>query len=48
MALILAICKPQPNWIPKNPKLMFQICQKESKGLFFMLRELTDETKNQK
>src|ERR1035437_5603307 len=27
MALMLAICRPQPNWMPKNPKLMFQICQ---------------------
>src|SRR5271165_3562757 len=27
MALILAICRPQPNWMPRNPKLMFQICQ---------------------
>ena len=32
MALMLAICKPQPNWMPKNPKLMFQICQKLSRG----------------
>src|ERR1035438_1349772 len=32
MALILAICNPQPNWMPKNPKLMFQICQKLSRG----------------
>src|SRR6516165_9139319 len=27
MALMLAICSPQPNWMPRNPKLMFQICQ---------------------
>src|ERR1035438_8725011 len=33
MALMFAICRPQPNWIPKNPKLMFQICQKLSSGL---------------
>src|ERR1039458_8102893 len=32
MALMLAICNPQPNWMPKNPKLMFQICQKLSRG----------------
>ena len=28
MALMLAICSPQPNWMPRKPKLMFQICQK--------------------
>src|ERR1051326_6166714 len=28
MGLMLAICKPQPNWMPRKPKLMFQICQK--------------------
>src|SRR5262245_44210850 len=28
MALMLAICSAQPNWIPRKPKLMFQICQK--------------------
>src|ERR1700716_3900077 len=33
MALMFAICRPQPNWIPRNPKLMFQICQKPSLGL---------------
>jgi hypothetical protein len=33
MALIFAICSPQPNWIPKKPKLMFQICQKLRSGL---------------
>src|SRR5215204_5172360 len=27
------ICRPQPNWIPRNPKLIFQICQNESVGL---------------
>ena len=32
MALMLAIWRPQPNWIPKKPKLMFQICQKVSRG----------------
>src|ERR1039458_2185335 len=32
MALMLAICKPQPNWIPKNPKFMFQIWAKRSRG----------------
>src|SRR5690348_2334843 len=36
MALILAICRPQPNWMPKNPKFMFQIWPKRSLG-FSML-----------
>src|ERR1035437_1292557 len=34
MALMFAICKPQPNWMPRKPKLMFQICQKERRDLF--------------
>src|SRR5215510_3134791 len=34
MPLILASCSPQPNWMPKKPKLMFQICQKLRRGLF--------------
>ena len=25
MALMFAICSAQPNWMPRNPKLMFQI-----------------------
>src|SRR5271163_4374729 len=33
MALMLAICSPQPNWMPKKPKLMFHICQKLRLGL---------------
>src|SRR5206468_8705220 len=33
MALMFAIWSPQPNWIPRKPKLMFQICQNESGGL---------------
>src|SRR6266699_3183305 len=33
MALMFAICSPQPNWIPRKPKLMFQICQNERRGL---------------
>src|SRR5437870_12696255 len=33
MALMFAICSPQPNWIPRKPKLMFQICQNDSRGL---------------
>src|SRR4026208_2472322 len=31
---MLASCRPQPNWIPRNPKLMFEICQKLRRGLF--------------
>ena len=38
MALMFAICSPQPNWIPKNPKLMFQICQKFRRGLLSTCR----------
>jgi hypothetical protein len=33
MALMFAICNPQPNWMPKKPKLMFQICQNVRGGL---------------
>src|SRR5713101_3795164 len=33
MALMFAIWSPQPNWMPRKPKLMFQICQKPSRGL---------------
>src|ERR671918_1666255 len=33
MALMLAICSAQPNWMPRKPKLMFQICQKPRCGL---------------
>jgi hypothetical protein len=25
---MLAICRLQPNWLPRKPKLMFQTCQK--------------------
>jgi hypothetical protein len=32
MALMFAICNPQPNWMPKKPKLRFQICQNERDG----------------
>ena len=32
MGLMLAIWRDQPNWIPKKPKLMFQICQKFNLG----------------
>src|SRR6266852_1964416 len=32
MALMLAIWSAQPNWMPRKPKLMFQICQKLKGG----------------
>jgi hypothetical protein len=32
MRLTLAFCSAKPNWIPRNPKHMFQICQKPSAG----------------
>src|SRR5207302_7820565 len=30
---MLASCSPQPNWMPRKPKLMLNICQKFSRGL---------------
>src|SRR5919108_2482991 len=30
---MLASCSPQPNWMPRNPKLMLNICQKLRRGL---------------
>ena len=33
MALMLFICSVQPNWMPRKPKLIFQICQKLKRGL---------------
>src|SRR5215469_15525445 len=39
MALMFAICRPQPNWMPRKPKLMFQICQKLRCG--FMIGKLS-------
>src|SRR6185369_8429427 len=45
MALILAICSPQPNWIPPKPKLMLKICQKERRGFvtdFVMVLTVVD------
>ena|ERR1035438_2341988 len=33
MALMFAICNPHPNWMPRKPKLMFQICQNVRGGL---------------
>jgi hypothetical protein len=35
--LTLAFCNAKPNWIPKNPKLMFQICQKLKDGLIELI-----------
>ena len=32
MALMLAICSAQPNWMPRKPKLMFQISQNVRRG----------------
>nr|GFB83762.1 hypothetical protein [Tanacetum cinerariifolium] len=37
MRLMLPFCSAKPNWIPRKPKLMFQICQKLSRGLARML-----------
>src|SRR6185312_1837752 len=34
---MLAICRAQPNWMPRKPKLIFHICQKLSLGLWVML-----------
>src|SRR5215217_2468688 len=36
MPLMLASCNPHPNWMPMNPKLMFQICQKLRRGFSAM------------
>ena len=33
MRLTLAFCSAKPNWMPRKPKHMFQICQNESCGL---------------
>src|SRR5258708_3869866 len=30
MELMFAICRPQPHWMPKKPKLRFQIARSES------------------
>ena len=42
MALMLAIWSAQPNWMPRKPKLMFQICQK-LRGGFCMGKEGADQ-----
>src|SRR5262249_37158412 len=36
------ICRAQPNWMPRKPKLMFQICQKLS-GFSVFSRLLDDD-----
>ena len=33
MRLTFAFCRAKPNWIPRKPKHMFQICQNVSVGL---------------
>src|SRR5690606_24857152 len=33
MRLTLAFCRANPNWMPRKPKHMFQICQNDSCGL---------------
>src|SRR3990170_6575298 len=42
MALMLAIWRPQPNWMPRKPNDMFHICQKLSRG--FSIRFSADES----
>ncbi len=32
--LTFAFCSAKPTWIPRNPKLMFQICQKRERRFF--------------
>jgi hypothetical protein len=31
------ICNPHPNWMPKKPKDMFQICQNVRRGFSVMV-----------
>ena len=33
MRLTFAFCSAKPNWMPRKPKHMFQICQNDSVGL---------------
>src|SRR6266550_3989503 len=33
MPLMLASCNPQPNWIPRNPKLMFHLPEAHARFL---------------
>lgn len=44
MALMFAICSPQPNCMPRNPKLIFQICQNVRDGLLVVCVTLKHET----
>src|SRR5258708_7711226 len=49
MELMFAICRPQPNWMPKKPKLRFQIAGSESGRRVFIksmerFAELGDDT----
>jgi hypothetical protein len=36
MRLTSAVCSAKPNWMPRNPKHMFHICQNDSSGFAFM------------
>src|SRR5438445_2567273 len=36
MRLTFEFCRAKPNWMPRNPKHMFQICQKLRVGLVVM------------
>ena len=38
MRLTLAFCSAKPNWMPRKPKHMFQICQKLRAGFCVMRR----------
>ena len=40
MRLTFAFCNAKPIWIPRNPKHMFQICQKLSIGFCFIVGAL--------
>ncbi len=37
MRLTFAFCSAKPNWMPRKPKHMFQICQNDNSGLRFMV-----------
>ena len=39
---MLAICNPHPNWIPKKPKLMFQISQNPRFRFSIIVRSMPD------
>src|SRR5450759_4834366 len=38
--LTFAFCRAKPNWIPRNPKLIFQTCQKERFGFDFFIKQI--------